>query len=51
VILAHFGHWYISLPTYMAPVALLTGWVKWADHRQRKAKEKARAERKRRSAR
>ena len=26
-VLAHMGHWYVSLPIFMGPVALLFAWV------------------------
>jgi hypothetical protein len=35
--LAHFGHWYISLPIFMGPVIVLAGWllvVSWKDRRR-----------------
>lgn len=34
-ILAHFGHWYVSLPTFLAPVALLAIAVKVSERRAR----------------
>jgi hypothetical protein len=36
---AHFGHWYVSLPIFMGPVAVLFGWVfvgGWLDKRKRR---------------
>jgi hypothetical protein len=36
-ILAHFGHWYISLPTFMGPVLIIVVWLKvaaWRDKRR-----------------
>ena len=36
-ILAHFGHWYISLPTFMGPVLMIAVWLKvttWRDKRR-----------------
>ncbi len=38
-VLAHFGHWYISLPTFMAPGLLLSGWVAWSAWRERRREE------------
>jgi hypothetical protein len=32
-VLAHFGHWYISLPTFMTPVVLIAIWVKVSQRR------------------
>jgi hypothetical protein len=35
--LAHFGHWYISLPTYMSPVVVVAAWIgitSWRDRRR-----------------
>jgi hypothetical protein len=46
-VLAHFGHWYISLPTYLTPPALLAGWAKWSGYKERKQK-RAKKERGRR---
>jgi hypothetical protein len=43
LVLAHFGHWYISLPTYMTPVILIAGWAKWNDYKERKQKRKVKA--------
>ena len=36
-ILAHFGHWYISGPVYLAPVILVIAWLKWTSWRERRA--------------
>ena len=39
-ILAHFGHWYISIPTFMTPVVLLAVAVKVSERRtMRRASE------------
>jgi hypothetical protein len=39
-ILAHFGHWYISVPTFMAPVAIVAIAVKVSERRAlRRARE------------
>ena len=39
-IFAHFGHWYISLPTFMTPVALLAIYFKLSERRAlRRARE------------
>jgi hypothetical protein len=35
--LAHTGHWYVSLPIFMGPVAVIFGWVyvgAWLDKRR-----------------
>ena len=26
-VFAHFGHWYVSLPVFLGPVAVLFAWV------------------------
>jgi hypothetical protein len=36
LVLAHLGHWYISLPTFMAPVVLVAGWVWFSGWRERR---------------
>jgi hypothetical protein len=36
-VLAHFGHWYISLPTFMTPVVLIAIAVKVSERRARRA--------------
>ena len=36
-VLAHVGHWYVSLPIFMGPVLLLVAWVYvggWLDKRR-----------------
>jgi hypothetical protein len=36
--LAHIGHWYVSLPIFLGPVAVLLAWVylgDWLDRRKR----------------
>ena len=38
-ILAHFGHWYISGPVYLAPVLLVIAWLKWTSWRERRAQK------------
>jgi hypothetical protein len=40
LVIAHFGHWYISLPTFMAPVVILSGWVAWSARRERRRQER-----------
>ena len=38
ITLAHLGHWYVSLPIFLGPVAVLVGWVyigDWLDRRKR----------------
>lgn len=35
-ILAHFGHWYISLPTFLGPVVIIAVVVKTAERRERR---------------
>jgi hypothetical protein len=38
-VIAHFGHWYVSLPVFLGPVALLFGWVlvgDWLEKRKRR---------------
>jgi len=37
--LAHFGHWYISGPVYLAPVLLVIAWLKWTSWRERRAQK------------
>jgi hypothetical protein len=40
-VLAHFGHWYVSLPVFLGPAVLLFAWVyagAWKEKR-RKRKE------------
>ena len=35
--LAHFGHWYVSLPVFMGPVVVLLVWVyvgAWLERRR-----------------
>jgi ABC-type transporter Mla MlaB component len=44
-ILAHFGHWYISLPTFMAPVLLIVIGLKvsaWRERRRLRAGDTSR---------
>jgi hypothetical protein len=39
-IFAHFGHWYISVPTFATPVVILAIWVKVSERRAlRRARE------------
>jgi hypothetical protein len=38
-ILAHFGHWYISGPVYLAPVLLVIAWLKWTSWRERRSEK------------
>ena len=37
-VFAHFGHWYVSLPVFLGPVAVLFAWVyvgDWLEKRKR----------------
>jgi hypothetical protein len=34
--LAHFGHWYISLPVYLGPVIAVSAFLALSDWRQRR---------------
>ncbi|MEA2352093.1 MAG: hypothetical protein QOG41_6 [Thermoleophilaceae bacterium] len=35
-VLAHLGHWYVSLPIFMGPVLLLFAWVYIGDRRDKR---------------
>jgi hypothetical protein len=35
-VVAHFGHWYVSLPTFLGPVAIIAIVVKTSDRRERR---------------
>ncbi|MFI4977242.1 MAG: hypothetical protein ACHQC8_00970 [Solirubrobacterales bacterium] len=35
-IFAHFGHWYVSLPTFLGPVAIIAAVVKASERRERR---------------
>ena len=39
LLFAHLGHWYVSLPIWLGPFALLFGWAKIAERRE-KAKQR-----------
>ena len=39
LVLAHFGHWYISLPVFLGPAVLLFAWVYaggWVEKRRKR---------------
>jgi len=41
--LAHFGHWYVSLPVFMGPVVALFGYIyigEWRNKRRERKKSK-----------
>jgi len=41
--IAHFGHWYISLPVFMGPVVALFGYIylqEWRNKRRDRKKSK-----------
>ena len=39
-VVAHFGHWYISLPVFLGPVVVLFAWVYADAWRQKRRKRK-----------
>ena len=40
IVLAHFGHWYVSLPVFLGPVAALFAWVYVGDWREKRKGER-----------
>ena len=43
IVLAHFGHWYVSLPVFMGPVLILFAWVYvggWLERRKGKQRDR-----------
>jgi len=41
--IAHFGHWYVSLPVFMGPVVALFGYIyigEWRNKRRERKKTK-----------
>jgi len=40
LVLAHLGHWYVSLPIWLGPFVLLIGWAKFSDRRDRGKKRR-----------
>ncbi|GAC1316434.1 MAG: hypothetical protein NVSMB25_02110 [Thermoleophilaceae bacterium] len=40
-VLAHFGHWYVSLPIYFGPPTLLGIYLKWSGRREQRRRRDA----------
>jgi len=38
-VLAHTGHWYVTLPIYLGPVVVLLAWVYYGDRRDRRKRD------------
>jgi hypothetical protein len=36
LVLAHLGHWYVSVPIWLGPFVLLVAWAKLSDRRKKK---------------
>jgi hypothetical protein len=44
LILAHLGHWYVSLPVYLGPFLAIAVWLKWSSYREgRRRRDEANA--------
>lgn len=41
LILAHLGHWYISLPLYLGPILLISAGLTFQDWRERRRSRRA----------
>jgi hypothetical protein len=44
IVLAHIGHWYVSLTVFLGPVAALFAWVRLAERRDKRRKRGDRSE-------
>jgi hypothetical protein len=45
IVLAHLGHWYVSLPVFMGPVAALFAWVYLGERLEKRRQRSADDER------